>query len=336
MTRRCLVVGPSWVGDMVMAQTLFKIIKQQSPDCVIDVLAPDWSRSLTARMPEVNLAIPMPVGHGKLNLLTRYRLAKSLRKQYDEAYVLPNSFKSALIPFWAKTPKRVGWRGEWRYGVLNDVRPLDKQRYPLMIERFIALAFPKKADLPQSLPHPKLQVNAENLKSAKQKFGLDTAHPVAILCPGAEFGPSKRWPEQYYAEVANGLLQHGWQVWLFGSAKDAPVTAAIQAATKNGCTDLAGKTNLAEAIDLMSLADLVISNDSGLMHIAAAMNRRLIAIYGSTDPSFTPPLGDQVEIIQTDEPCSPCFKRTCPLSHHACMQGIKPNKVLYKAVQKVA
>jgi heptosyltransferase II len=334
--KKVLVVGPSWVGDMVMAQTLFKVLKTHSPDAIIDVLAPDWSRPLTARMPEVRSAIAMPVGHGALDLTKRWQLAQTLkREQYDEAYVLPNSLKSALVPFFAYIPKRIGWRGEWRYGLLNIVHVLDKARYSLMIERFIALGYPKNAVLPKPLPLPNLVRDNGNLANAQSKFRLNTDKPVLVLCPGAEFGPSKRWPEQYFAEVAREHLAKGWQVWLFGSAKDATVTADIQDSTQHQCVDLAGKTSLAEAIDLMSLANLVISNDSGLMHIAAALGRSLVAIYGSTDPNFTPPLGDHVEVVRTHEPCSPCFKRTCPLGHHACMQGLKPAQVMDAANQVV-
>lgn len=319
-----------------MAQTLFKVLKTHSPDVIIDVLAPDWSRPLTARMPEVRSAIAMPVGHGALDLKKRWQLAQTLkREQYDEAYVLPNSLKSALVPFFAHIPKRIGWRGEWRYGLLNVVHALDKARYPLMIERFIALGYPKNAALPKPLPLPNLVRDNENLANAQLKFKLNIDKPILVLCPGAEFGPSKRWPEQYFAEVAREHLAKGWQVWLFGSAKDATVTADIQDSTQHQCVDLAGKTSLAEAIDLMSLANLVISNDSGLMHIAAALGRSLVAIYGSTDPSFTPPLGDHVEVVRTHEPCSPCFKRACPLGHHACMQGLKPAQVMDAANQAV-
>ncbi|MFO1256906.1 MAG: lipopolysaccharide heptosyltransferase II [Gammaproteobacteria bacterium] len=327
--RKALVVGPSWVGDMVMAQTLFKVLKANDPNILIDILAPDWSRPLTARMPEVHDAIAMPVGHGALELKKRWQISRSLRaEQYDEAYVLPNSFKSALVPFLTGIPKRVGWRGEWRYGVLNTVHILDKAQYPLMIERFIALGFPKHAQLPKPLPLPSLVRNEQNLEQAKLKFNLSTDLPILVLCPGAEFGPSKRWPEHYYADVAKRYLEKGWQVWLFGSVKDASITSDIQNITQHQCVNLAGKTSLAEAIDLMSLADLVVSNDSGLMHIGAALGRPLIAIYGSTDPTFTPPLGQKVQIVRTNESCSPCFKRTCPLNHHACMQRLKPMQVL--------
>lgn len=326
---RALVVGPSWVGDMVMAQTLFKVLKANNPDILIDVLAPDWSRPLTARMPEVHDAIAMPIAHGALDIKMRWQIARALRlKHYDEAYVLPNSFKSAIIPFLAGIPRRVGWRGEWRYGLLNRVHILDKARYPLMIERFMALGLPKQTQLPNPLPLPSLVRDQDNLEQAKLKFNLNAGKRILVLCPGAEFGPSKRWPEDYFAEVAKKHLEKGWQVWLFGSSKDANVTAHIQQSTQHRCIDLAGKTSLAEAIDLMSLADLVVSNDSGLMHIGAALGRPLIAIYGSTDPSFTPPLGEKVQIVRTKESCSPCFKRTCPLNHHACMQKLQPMQVL--------
>nr|MDT0251025.1 lipopolysaccharide heptosyltransferase II [Endozoicomonas sp.] len=152
-----LIVGPSWVGDMVMAQTLFIAIKQQHPDAIIDVLAPAWSLPIIERMPEVRRGIDIPLGHGKLGLSARYQLGKSLRQEkYTHAITLPNSFKSALVPFWANIKHRIGWRGEMRYGLLNDIRKLDKSQYPLMVERFIALAYPEGAELPKPLPIPAL------------------------------------------------------------------------------------------------------------------------------------------------------------------------------------
>lgn len=326
--KRILVIGPSWVGDMVMAQTLFLQLKALNPDAVIDVLAPEWSRPLLERMPEVNAAIVMPVGHGQLSLSVRKQLATQLKQQqYDESYVLPNSFKSALIPWWAKIPKRTGWCGEMRFIVLNDVRRLDKQRYPLMIEQFMALALPAKAVLSKPYPRPKLQVIAANVAAARQKFGLQEDRPVLALCPGAEFGPAKRWPDEYYAEIARLWLEKGWQIWLFGSKNDFEVCEQINQAAGQKCHNLAGKTSLAEAIDLLSAANAVVSNDSGLMHISAALAKPLVAIYGSSDPSFTPPLADKVEIVRLGLACSPCFKRTCPLIHLNCLKQLLPERV---------
>ena len=290
-----LIVGPSWVGDMVMAQTLFITLKQQNPDAIIDVLAPAWSRPIIERMPEVRQGIDMPVGHGSLNLGVRSKIAKALKAEgYNLAILLPNSLKSALIPFLAGIPVRVGWRGEMRYGLLNDLRVLDKEKYPLMVERFIALAYPDKSKLPEPLPIPNLKVDESNITSALHRYRLHKDLPVLVLCPGAEFGPSKQWPAGYYGEVALTMVQKGWQVWLFGSDKDRETTTEIMGyLPKNQqerCFNLAGQTTLADAVDLMSQADAVVSNDSGLMHIAAALSRPLVAVYGSTTAAHTPPM----------------------------------------------
>jgi heptosyltransferase-2 len=328
LTDKTLIVGPSWVGDMVMAQALFKAIKQRYPLTSIDVLAPEWSRPLTARMPEVASSIVMPLKHGEFGLKTRYELGLELRKaKYQRCYVLPNSFKSALIPFFAKIPERIGWRGEWRYGLLNNVHVLDKKKYPLMVQRYVALAYEKNESLPQNLPQPALEVKEENILQAFERYELSAAKPIMVMCPGAEFGPSKRWPEEYYAQVANQYIEKGWQVWIFGSAKDKEVADVIQAQTQNNCIDLTGRTSLGDAIDLMSQAKIVVTNDSGLMHIGAALSRPLIAIYGSTSPGFTPPLHDKAHIVREGVICSPCFKRTCPLGHHECMKQLHPQKV---------
>ena len=328
-----LIVGPSWVGDMVMAQTLFIALKRQYPNAIIDVLAPGWSSPILERMPEVRQAIDMPVGHGSLSLNLRRKIARSLKAEsYDHAILLPNSLKSALVPFLAGIPVRTGWRGEMRYGLLNDLRTLDKKQYPLMIERFVALAYPAKQALPASLPIPALEVHKANLDSALGRYRLNSGAPVLALCPGAEFGPSKQWPAGYYGEVALIMARRGWQVWLFGSAKDRQVTSEIVSylpkTLQDHCCNLAGETTLADAVDLLSQADAVVSNDSGLMHIAAALSRPLVAVYGSTTAAHTPPMNQNSKTLWLGLECSPCFKRECPLGHMDCMRKLGPEMVL--------
>lgn len=326
---KTLVVGPAWVGDMVMSQTLYQQLKQHHPEHEIHVLAPPWSRPLLERMPEVSHSIDLPIGHGQWQLSLRREIAATLRAEgYQHAYVLPNSWKSALIPFWAKIPIRTGWRGEMRWGLLNDVRYLDKQQYPLMIERFMALGLERDDALTKPYPTPRLVVDAASLQSALNTFELTRNKSVLALCPGAEYGPAKRWPETHYADVANHYLNLGWQVWIFGSKNDGPVAQRIQQLTQYRCQDLTGKTNLGQAIDLLSIAEAVVTNDSGLMHIAAALQRPLVAVYGSSDPYFTPPLHQQVQIIRLGLDCSPCFKRECPFGHAECLTQLKPALVL--------
>ncbi|MBV1884053.1 MAG: lipopolysaccharide heptosyltransferase II [Pseudomonadales bacterium] len=330
---KILIVGPSWVGDMVMAQSLFMTLRQLYADCIIDVLAPDWSRPLLERMPEVRNAIAMPLGHGQLDLNKRRSLGRSLRQaKYDRAYVLPNSFKSAIVPFAAKIPKRTGWRGEMRYALLNDIRVLDKDKYSLMVQRFDALAYPADAALPEKLPSPKLNIDNALREETLSSFQLKLEKPVLGLCPGAEFGESKQWPAQYYAAVAKEKIQSGWQVWIFGSQNDLPIAdeilSSLSEEEQSSCRVLAGETSLAQAIDLLSVVDAVVSNDSGLMHVAAALSRPLVVLYGSTSPDFTPPLSENVEVLQSDLDCSPCFKRECPYGHSDCLKKINSAEVL--------
>ena len=329
---RILIVGPSWVGDMVMAQTLFQCLKQRHPQCEIDVLAPEWSRPILERMPQVRSALSFPLGHGALELATRRRIGRSLKGQYDQAILLPNSLKSALVPFFAGTKKRTGWRGELRYGLLNDVRTLDKQKYPLMIERFMALAYDKGAELPRPYPKPSLEIQTVSRDAALAKFGLSLDRPVLALCPGAEFGESKRWPSEHYANIADVKIREGWQVWLFGSKNDHAVGESIRKwlipGLREESVNLSGDTSLAEAIDLLSCAAAVVSNDSGLMHVAAALNRPLVAVYGSTSPGFTPPLADHVETVRLGLDCSPCFERTCRFGHYNCLRLLEPETVV--------
>lgn len=324
-----LVVGPSWVGDMVMAQSLFITLKQQQPDCVIDVLAPGWSRPLLERMPEVSTAIDMPLGHGEFGFGARRRLGKTLReKHYSQVIVLPNSWKSALVPFFTGAATRTGYIGELRYGLLNDARKLDKAILTMTVQRFCALGLAPDAPQPPKIPTPVLSISDDGVDAALNKHGLNKTPAILVLCPGAEYGPAKRWPEEYYAEVARYWLDKGGQVWLFGSNKDEPVTTQINALTENRCIDLAGRTSLGEAIDLMSLATHVVSNDSGLMHVAASLGRSLVAIYGSSDPGFTPPLNDEAKVLRLGLDCSPCFKRECPLGHLKCLKDLLPAQVI--------
>ena len=316
-----------------MAQTLFVALKERDPGALIDVLAPEWSRPILERMPQVRKALVMPIGHGSLQLGARRKIGRQLKQEkYDQAFVLPNSWKSALVPFFAGIPERTGWRGEMRYGLLNDIRLLDKARYPLMIERFVALAHNPGKKLSEPLPRPDLVVDAANVRACLETYSLDLSKPVLALCPGAEFGEAKRWPTNHYATVAQHKINDGWQVWLFGSGKDHEVAERIKGQlaedAQSHCFNLAGETSLADAVDLMSVADAVVSNDSGLMHIAAALGRPLVVVYGSSSPDFTPPLSDQVKVLRTGIDCSPCFKRECPLGHLKCLKDLSAQTVL--------
>ena len=327
--RKCLIVGPSWVGDMIMAQSLFIKLKQNNPDLIIDVLAPAWSAPLLASMPEVSASIVMPLGHGEAGIGKRYQLGKLLRAQhYDSAIVLPNSFKSALIPFWAKIPKRIGYRGEMRYGLINQMHRLDKTNLTMTVQRFVALASKPNTNTTPKYAQPLLDILPEDQQTALAYFQLDTDAPILALCPGAEYGPAKCWPAEHYAEVASTAIRHGWKVWLLGSEKDRTIANQINARVQHvHCTSFAGETSLEQVMVLLSLATQVISNDSGLMHIAAAVRTPVIAIYGSSDPGFTPPLSDNAKVSCLHLECSPCFKRECPLGHLKCLTDISPEQI---------
>jgi heptosyltransferase-2 len=248
--------------------------------------------------------------------------------RYDEVIVLPNSFKSALTPYFADIPHRTGYRGEMRYGLLTDARKLDKRQLPLMVERFAQLAEAPMHPVHRPIPNPHLHVSEEQRQRALQKFGLQLAKPVAVFCPGAEYGPAKRWPVPYYAELAQRLEARGYAIWLVGSPKDKEIGDKIVALGNQHAINLAGQTELAEVIALLSCAALVVSNDSGLMHLAAALDRPMLALFGSSSPEFTPPLSDKAQVIRLDLPCSPCFKRECPLGHFNCMMQLTPEKVV--------
>lgn len=335
--RKYLIVGPSWIGDMIMANALLRLLKSQDSDCVIDVLAPAWSHPVLARMPEVRQSIVMPIGHGILNLKLRYQIGCSLRAaQYDHAIILPNTFKSALIPWFARIPKRTGWRGEWRYGLLNDCRILDKKKYPLMVERYIALGVcvgvtSGRPLLSNYFPHLAIDKTARDI--AIKKYQLSFDKPLLMLCPGAQYGNSKRWPENYFAKVAEYFINKNWRVGLLGGKSESELVEKINSLLIRPAIDLT-KTNLSEAIDLLSLAKVVVSNDSGLMHVACALDRSVIAIYGSSSPGFTPPLSEKAVVLSKSLPCKPCFKRECPLRHLNCLKMILPEEVINEIEKK--
>ncbi|WP_217884363.1 lipopolysaccharide heptosyltransferase II [Thioflexithrix psekupsensis] len=325
--RQILLVGPSWVGDMVMAQSLLMVLRQQQPMCQIDVLAPQWSEGLLQRMPEVRQTWTHDLAHGRFGWSERRMWGKKLQSVvYQQAIVLPNSWKSALIPFWAKIPQRTGYLGEWRYGLLNDVYHLDKTRTPRTVEQFVALAGVETA----TLPYPRLHPHAADAALSRLQLAYDPTRPLLALAAGAEYGEAKRWPAEYFAIVAKTYAQQkNGQVWLFGSQKDAASAQIIvKQANHPHVINLCGRTHLTEAVDLLALAQVVISNDSGLMHLAAALDRRLIALFGSSDPKMTPPLHPQATVISLSLPCSPCFKRQCPLQHLRCLRDLSPERVL--------
>jgi len=244
--------------------------------------------------------------------------------------VLPRSLKAALVPFFARVPVRTGFRGEWRYGLINDLRPFDAARLDRTVLRFLALGTASaQAPLPAVLA-PVLQTNPANLAAVAARHGLSLDRPAVALMPGAEYGPAKRWPAERFAELAARLADAGVSVWILGSAKERELGREIAADSGNDSRlrDLTGATSLTDAIDLLGAATVAVSNDSGLMHVAAAAGTHVVAIYGSSSPNFTPPLTERRTIHCLRLPCSPCFERTCPLHHLQCLRGIGVDSVL--------
>ncbi len=327
---RILIVAPNWIGDTLLSQPLFARMQRRLPGVVIDALAPPWTAPLLVRMPEIAEVIEAPFEHGKLHLRRRWRLGRRLRERhYDSAVVLPNTFKSALVPFFADIPLRVGFVGESRYGLLNILHKLDEKRVPLMAERYAMLAEKPGESASRPLAPSRIIVEQANQIITMSRLGLDSRRPVVVLCPGAEYGPAKRWPARHFAELARRLAARGRAVWVIGSKADKPIGAEIASLSDGAAANLCGRTDLASAIDLIALAELVVTNDSGLMHVAAALNRPLIALYGSSSPEHTPPMSEHARIARIEGlPCSPCYQRECPLGHFKCMNDLTPQKVL--------
>ncbi|MEM9401857.1 MAG: lipopolysaccharide heptosyltransferase II [Pseudomonadota bacterium] len=323
---RLLVVGPSWVGDMVMAQALFKALATRFPGADIDVVAPGWSVPIVARMPEVRQAVVLATGHGEFGLGKRRALAASLKVEgYTRAIILPRSMKAALVPWFAGIPRRTGFRGEMRFGVINDIRPFDKALLDQTVKRFVALGL-AAGETPDTIPQPELRVDRERQQQIVEALELPTDRPVVAMMPGAEYGPAKCWPLEHFASLATELDARGYSVWLLGSDKDRPAGDAIAAAS--AAINLCGRTSLEDVIDVLALAERAVSNDSGLMHVAAAVGCHVHGLYGSSSPAFTPPLTERRTIHHLDLDCSPCFQRKCPLGHLDCLKKLEVSEIL--------
>jgi len=317
-----LVVAPVRVSETVMAQSLLKALRARVPAAAIDVVAPHRLLPLFTRMPEVREAREMPT-----TLAGCWRLGRALHGQYGQAIVLPETWKAAFVPFAAGVGQRTGWRGRLRYGLLNDIRRPDVARHPTQAQRFVMLGAAPAAEPPAVEP-PRFDVKVADVQAAMQtlKVQKTAQRKVLALCPGAEYGPARQWPTVHYAELGRQLARQGWDIWLFGSDKDRAITDGV-AATCKVVTNLVGRTSLAQAVDLMSLADAVVSNDSGLMHIAAALDRPLVALYGSTDPRIRPPLNARHRVVSLGLSCSPCNKPECPLGTTACLVDMPVERV---------
>jgi heptosyltransferase-2 len=312
-----------------MAQSLYKLLVTRTSGVELHVLAPAWSMPVLALMPEVSRAIEQPVGHGKLGFRARRELGRRLQSEsYSQAIVLPRSFKSALVPYFASIAVRTGFRGEWRYGVLNDRRPFNPELLDQTVKRFVALGLKRgEIGLPE-VDAPVLQIDEETRKQTLARFGLDEDEDSVALMPGAEYGPAKCWPIRNFTDLAARLVRVGVGVRVLGSEKERSIGDAIVASIgQSKARNLCGETSLTEVADLLSASTVAVTNDSGLMHMAAAVKTHVVALYGSSSPNFTPPLTDTKQVFFLNLDCSPCFQRVCPLDHFRCMKEISVDAV---------
>jgi heptosyltransferase II len=323
---RILVVGPSWVGDAVMSQCLFKALKARDSSAAIDVLAPPSVASLLGRMPEVRSVLASPFRHRDFGLGRRIGLGRSLTGRYGAAYVLPGSWKSAIVPFAARVPRRCGYLGEARWGLLNDIAPLAPSIRRKTAICYQALAEPEVAAEPSRLRRPSIRVDSENRDRLLESFGLSVGS-FAAFAPGAEFGAAKRWPIRHWIALAERLDRKGLRIVLLGSKADAAIGLEI-AGRRSFILDLTGRTAMEDAIDLISASRVAVTNDSGLMHVAAAIGCKVVAVYGSTSPDDTPALSGTARFASLGLSCSPCRKRACPLGHLDCLEKLEAGEAM--------
>ena len=314
-----------------MAQPLLTLLQRADPMGSIVALAPRWVSPLFGAMPEVDDVIITDLEHGVLQWSARKRYVRAVAEAgFDRAFVLPNSFKSALIPWLAGIRERIGYRGEARYGAINH-RAEDPDPSLSMSARYAALAGMAGIRVELPLPTPRLIVDASTIEMMRTRFGFDPDAPLIALCPGAEYGPAKRWPTEHFETLASRLLDETpeAQIVLLGGSGDRVAGDAIAAAVSDPrLHNFIGLTSLAEAIALIAAAASVVSNDSGLMHVAAALTRPQVALFGSSDPRHTPPLSPRARVLWLHLDCSPCFERVCPLGHLNCLVNITPELVV--------
>jgi heptosyltransferase-2 len=336
---RILIIAPNWIGDAVMSQPLLANLQNMHSQCQIDVLASPWVAPIYRACTEVNQVIEAKLEHKQLQWSLRKQLAKQLEKNvYDACYVLPNSFKSALIPWLANIPLRIGYRGEMRFGLINlALDNPSKLNRPPMVNHYLALNNALEHSIKMDtneVAKPKLNISsaARVSISAKLKAAAVNEASIYTLCPGAEYGVTKRWPTEHFANLAQQLIHNepDAHVILLGSKADHALANSIQGQAShlpkihNWC----GNTSLDEAIAIIGMSKVLVSNDSGLMHIGAALKVPQVAIFGSSDPHHTPPLSNQAKVLWLNLPCSPCHKRECPLGHLKCLKDILPETVL--------
>ena len=312
-----------------MAQPLLQSLKERYPDSPIDVLAPAWVAPVWRAVAEVDTVIETSFRHGALQLGERRKAAKLLQQRgYTSAYILPNTLKFALIPWLANIPKRIGYKGEMRYGLINVMHHDDRLKPRPMTSFYAALAQEPVIGAGPVAREPVLSISDEQKQHSLESLGLSRDTATVGLAPGAEFGPAKRWPTSHFSELARQIQQFrpDIQILLLGSAKDRPVCDEIVAAAP-GVLNLAGSTSLGDAIGILASTEALVTNDSGLMHIACALRRPVVALYGPTNPDHTPPLSALAKVLWLHLDCAPCQQRICPLGHQNCMQGISAKMV---------
>lgn len=335
-----LVILPSWLGDIIMAQSLLAALKHDYPSCRIDVYTPAYALPLLHRMPQVDGKIVNPFGHGDLRLWQRFKEGRMLKRhQYDTVFVLPNSLKSALVAFFAGIKDRRGFKGESRYLLINRMRK-NKQDFPMMVERYVALAYdPRQVPTHRELPpllYPSLIAHKPK-PELLQRLHVRLDRPLLALGCGANYGPAKLWPVPYFAEVCEYWVAQGGSVLAFGTRNDLKTVASIrnqlQPKTLAYFYDVAGQTGLTEMLDLLAVCTAAVCNDSGLMHTVAALDIPQICIFGSTSTTYTPPLSTRAVCLEASEACHPCFKRTCKFNTYACLKNLRPAAVISELQQ---
>lgn len=338
VSRRVLIVCPSWLGDIILLQSLLQLIKSRDSSQQIDVIGPASAQSLLGRMGEITNTWTLPNPQVKSGVSEFVQIVAKIKQQhYSQAITLSQNTQAHLILFLARIPHRTGCSGLVNSRLLTDARIIDKKKHPLMMQRYLLLGLPKNAEILSQVTLPRLNVDTQNCEALMRRLQLFLeAGPVLVVCFDDGIDPSKSWPLEHYQEVIQKMIDQGWQVWVFDRSHKRYAAKKITMELQNPrCYDLSSAVNLVDMLDLMSVADQVLTCESSLMHIVHAIGVKSVVLCGCAASHIRPPLSSYAQTIKAEHACHPLSTGGALLGKHSCMGQIKPDEVVNAIVSTV-